>query len=214
MGPPCRGCNVRTIQSAATRRDRITIIHDAVPADVEAYPSSPGLGAIIRNPELRRTFFRTLAADPEARLTLAIADGVIAGRVSIGPSFGRWRTLPQVREIAIEAAREWRRGGLASRLTQAALADPAVEDEILLAFTLPSAWDLEYESLTPLAYARLLAEFLGKFRFRLTGTDEPEVRWERHAALLVRIGARVPPDAVAAFDRARYIDGERRPAAA
>lgn len=200
---------MRTLQTVVTRRGPVTTIHDAAPADVGAYPISPGLCAIIRHPEVQRTCLRRPAADPEARLTLAVANSRIVGRAVVAPSFGRWQTLPAARECGSEVAREWRRTGVATALTQTVLTDPAVEGEILLAFTLPSAWDAEYEGQPPAEYGRLLARAAGGYRFRPTGTDEPEVWFQSHAALLVRIGVRVPADAVAAFEQARY---ERRAA--
>ena len=199
---------MRTLHTVATRRGSITIIHDAVPADVAACTLNPDGWTIIRNPQVLRTFLDRSAADPQARLTLAVADGVIVGRAVVAASFGRWQKLPRVREFAIEAVREWRRTGVASRLMQAALADPAVEDEIILAFTLPSAWDLDYARLSLSNYGRLLAVNASRYGFRRVGTDEPEVMFQLGAALLVRIGARVPSEAVAAFEEARY---ERRP---
>jgi hypothetical protein len=192
-------------QSFRILDDRLTIIHNATPPEIDARAISDGLCSIIRNPQLRRRVYRALAADVQARLTLAVTDGEIVGRAVVAPSFGRWKTLPRVREFAIEVAREWRHTGLAHRLTAAALRDPAAGDEIIVAFTLPSAWDPEHERLTLPEYGRLLIESASRHGFERRSTDEPEVRWQRDAALLVRIGARVPPDAVAAFDRARFV---------
>jgi len=181
----------------------LTVIHAAAPADVAA-PISDGLDSIVHSPTVRRRVFDALAADPRTRLTLAVADGVIVGRVSLGPSFGRWSAVEGVRELAVEVARDRRRDGLGTALLEAALADPAVEDEILLAFALPDAWDARAAGLDDAEYGQMLATFLGRFGFHPVDTDEPEVRCRPGAALLVRVGARVPPAARTAFERARY----------
>src|SRR5262249_3503577 len=154
----------------------------------------------IKNPDTRRRIYRTLAADPRARLTLAVAVDVIVGRAVVAPSFGRWQALPRVREFAIEVARECRHLGIAARLTRAALSDPAGESEIVVAFPLPSAWDAEYERLPPAQYGHLLAAGARRYGFRPTGTDEPELRWQPGGALLVRRGARVPAKTLTAFE--------------
>ena len=181
----------------------LTLLHDVGPADL-TLPISPDLNSIIPSPVVRRKVVQALAADPRARLTIAVADGAIIGRAMVAPSFGRWQSLPRVREFGLEVARGWRRHGVATALMAAALADPAVEEEILLAFTLPAAWDTDSAGLCQRDYGRLLGALVGRAGFRPTGTDEPEVSLQHDAALLVRVGTRVPPAAVAAFEHARY----------
>jgi hypothetical protein len=192
----------------ATARGPVTVIHDAGPPTIDACRISPGLCAILRSPVVRRPFLRALAADPQVRLTLAVAEGVMVGRATVAPAFGRWRRLSQVREFGIEVARDWRRGaGLGLPLARLALADPAVADELLLGFGLPSAWDLAYER-TPLAvYRRRLVALAARLGFQVTETDEPEIAEEPGAVLVVRVGARVGAAARAAFTRARYRPG-------
>ena len=106
---------MRVIQSINTPRGPLTVIHDATPEELAAHDISPRLSSIVRNADIRRSVLHNLAADAEARLTFAAAGGVIVGRASIGPSFGRWRALPRVREFAIEVARGWRLIALARR---------------------------------------------------------------------------------------------------
>lgn len=190
----------------------LMIIHNAMPADVEAYDLSPGLVGLMHSPTVRRKVLRGLAAEPAARLTLAVANGAIVGHVAVASSFGRWLTLPRVREIAFEVAREWRRLGVLTRLLNVAMADPGVEDEILLAFLMPSAWDTGYERLGPLGYRERLTTIGAKHGFRPIATDEPEIGYE--GGLLARIGGCVPRGAVAAFEQARYLGHTERRAAA
>ena len=102
--------------------------------------------------------------------------------------------------------------GVLARLLNVALADPAVEDEILLAFLWPSAWDTAHERLGPAAYRERLIAIGAQHGFRPVGTDEPEIAYE--GGLIVRIGARVPCDAVVTFYRARYLRRPQRRAAA
>ena len=205
---------MRVINTMDTARGPITVIHDAAPADVAAHAIHPGLTSIVRNPAVRQTVLRDLAADPHARLTLAVADGMVIGHFAAGPSFGRWRALPHVREVAFEVARDWRHLGILSRLAAVAVADPAAEDEILVGFLWPSAWDLDYERLGPIAYRKVIVTFAERQGFRLTGTDEPEIAFQQGGGLVVRVGARVPAHAVTDFHRAQYMrDDRHRPAA-
>lgn len=205
---------MRTVSTVATVSAPIRIIHDASIGDVSAFELDPGLTSIIRRPTIRRTILRDLAAAADARLTLAVSEQLIIGHAAAGPSFGRWRELPRVREVAFEVSRAWRHTGIATRMTEVALADPAVEDEIQLAFLWPSAWDTEFAGLTRSAYRDLLTTFVERYGFRPFGTDEPEVMLQAGARLLARIGARVPRGAVAAFTSACYLNGNRRQAAA
>jgi GNAT superfamily N-acetyltransferase len=190
---------IRTLQTA---RGPVALIHDATPATVDALALDPGLNSLVRSPTVRRRVLLALAANPAARLTIAASGGALVGHAGIGPSFGRWAALPRARELAFEVARDWRRQGLLGRLIDAALADPAVEDEIVLAFLWPAAWDLEGTRLQPAAYRDLLMATGARGGFRVVGTDEPELG--HGGALMVRIGARVPAAAVEAFERARY----------
>lgn len=203
---------MRTLELAPTPRGTVRVIHDAAPADVDAYPINPSMSSFVRGPAQRRAVYLALAADPEARVTIAVAEGEIVGRAVVGPSFGRWRALSGVREFAIELAREWRHTGLGEILIRRALADPAAEREIVLAFLLPSAWDLEHEQRSLGGYSAMLQRRAERHGFRPLTTDEPEVRWHEGAALLARTGGRVSRAVREAFEQARFL--ERGPRAA
>ena len=92
------------------------------------------------------------------------------------------------------------------------VADPAVEDEILLAFLWPSAWDVQHVGLQPTSYRAMLSAVGAEHGFRPVGTDEPEIA--RGGGLIPRTGRRVPADAVTAFDGARYLGRTASPVAA
>ena len=203
---------MQELQTMETARGPITIIHDAALVDVEAHEISPGLVSMIRSPIVRRKVLRDLAAAPEARLTLALADGMLIGHVAVTASFGRWLALPHVREIAFEVAREWRRFGILSRLLDVALADPAVEDEILLAFLWPSVWDVEHVGLQPTNYRGMLTAVGMQRGFLPVPTDEPEIA--HGGRLIARSGSRVPATALTAFAGARYLGRTAERAAA
>jgi acetoin utilization protein AcuA len=196
-----------TTLALTTPRGDVTLIPAATPADLDRLAIDPGLSSIVHNPELLRRVLRALAADPRARLVLAVHDGTLIGRAALAPSFGRWQALPNAREYALELARGWRGLGLAGALTRATLDTPIIERELLLAFLMPSAWDAEYEGLSEAVYGARLAGMLQRHRFQPTGTDEPEVRLRQNAALLVRRGTRVSATTLAAFEETRY---ERR----
>jgi hypothetical protein len=192
----------------------VTIIHNASIADVAACEIDPGLNSIIRRTTIRRQILAKLAAAPDARMTLAVSDGRIIGHSAAGPSFGRWLELPHVREVAFEVSRDWRHLGIASIISDRAMADPAVEDEILIGFLWPSAWDTEHARLSRIAYRDLLTRFTERYGFRTIGTDEPEIALQDGGRMIVRIGARVPGRAVTAFMDARYLNRGRHAIAA
>lgn len=186
------------------RRAAVTIIHRAGPAILERYPLSDGLHGITHSQAVRRAVLARLTDDPRARLTLAVADGVVIGWAAVAPSFGRWRLLPTVRELGLEVAREWRPGTTVARaLLATALADPRTEDEVLLAFALPSSWDLAYKPVHPAVYRRMIAMALRRYGFAPIITDDPEVCDVPEAALFLRAGARVPAPVLAAVLEAR-----------
>lgn len=171
----------------------VAIIHPASEAALERYPLSEGLHGITHSQPVRRSVLARLAADPRARLTLVVATDRIVGWAAVAPSFGRWRALPAVREIGLEVAREWRAGTrLARALMATALADPRTEEEVLLAFALPSSWDLTYKRVHPAVYRRMIAMGLRRYGFVPLTTDDPEVCGVPEAALFLRAGARVP----------------------
>jgi hypothetical protein len=205
---------MRTISIHLTANAAVTIIHNASVSDVAEYEIDPGLNSIIRRPIVRRQILNKLAADPVARLTLAVSDGRIIGHSAAGPSFGRWLDLPYVREVAFEVSRDWRHQGIAAKLTDRAMSDPAVEDEILIGFLWPSAWDTEHARLSRIAYRDLLTDFTGRYGFRTIDTDEPEIAFQDGGRMIVRIGARVPRRAVATFMDARYLNRRRQASAA
>ncbi len=174
-------------------RATVAVIHPASLAALERYSLSDGLCGITRSQAVRRSVLARLAADPRARLTLAVADGRIVGWAAVAPSFGRWQALPAVREIGLEVAREWRAGtALARALMATVLADPHSEEEVLLAFALPSSWDLTYKPVHPTVYRRMIAMGLRRYGFVPVVTDDPEVCGVPEAALFLRVGARVP----------------------
>lgn len=171
----------------------VMLIHHAPPTTLDRYPLSEGLHGITHSQAVRRSVLARLAADPRARLTLAVVEGKIVGWVAVAPSFGRWRALPAVREIGLEVAREWRVGAwLARALMTTALADPRTEEEVLLAFALPSSWDLTFKPVRPGVYRRVIAIGLRRYGFVPITTDDPEVRGVPEAGLFLRAGARVP----------------------
>ncbi len=183
----------------------VAIIHPAPPAALDRYPLSEGLHGITHSQTVRRSLLARLASDPRARLTLAVAEGRIVAWAAVAPSFGRWQTLPHVREIGLEVAREWRAGvRLARALLTTVFADPRTEEEVVLAFALPSSWDLAYKRVHPAVYRRMIALGLRRYGFIPITTDDPEVCGVPEAALYLRAGARVPAAALDAVLAARW----------
>src|SRR5688500_22622 len=99
---------MQTTSIISNAEPSVSVIHDATIADLAVLEIDPGLSSLMRSPTVRRTVLRNLAAHPHARLTLAVHDRRIIGHLAVGPSFGRWKDLPYVREVAFEVSRAWR----------------------------------------------------------------------------------------------------------
>jgi len=81
-----------------------------------------------------------------------------------------------------------------------------VESRIVYAVAYAWCWDLEATGLPKADYREILIRHLATFGFREVWTDDPDVLFDPLSIMLVRVGARVPPDARRAFER-RLVEG-------
>jgi len=145
------------------------------------------------------------------RVIAAIEGAEIVGYLTLhkpgtDQRWGRWPFLPVLELGGVEVARGYRRRGIARRLAARALADPPVESRIVYAVAYAWCWDLEATGLPKADYREILIRLLATFGFREVWTDDPDVLFDPLSIMLVRVGARVPPDARRAFER-RLVEG-------
>jgi GNAT superfamily N-acetyltransferase len=170
----------------------------------------PGLGAFFRYARSApvRTFKTIeLILKQEGKALLACLEGTVIGYVVIscfGPDqrWGRGRGVG-MHEVTIEVAREWRGRGLARRLLAAALADPSVEELILIATAYRWCWDPQQPnpgSPDEETYSRRLFKLFDSAGFTRRMTNEPNVAMDPLNFLAVRIGAKVSPERVRRFE--------------
>ncbi len=174
-------------------------------------------GAIVKSARLPATMRANLGAG--GSVLAALAGETLVGYATTVPvaalsspeaaPLDRWHDLPHALELgAIEVARAARRNGIATALLRSLQRWPDVERWILLAHAVASHWDVDGTGLGWQPYRAMLVRLLARAGFALRATDDPEVREHWLHFLAVRVGAAVPPAAVAAMV-ARLIMNER-----
>lgn len=172
----------------------------AVPSLVSRLDAHPQLVSFARTPEREKQLLRTIAEDPESNLSLAHTPaGVIVAQVSIVPAEGRWADLPEVYEVGIEVARDWRAAGIGPQLLKFAFERKTIERMIVLALGLSWHWDLEGEGLSVGGYRDMLARLFATVGFHEERTDDPEINHAEGNILLVRAGSLVDHDVYEEF---------------
>jgi len=131
--------------------------------------------------------------------------GVIVASLVLSTSVDWWRDLNGVYKLSIQTSRDWRRLGIVRQLVDFCVRAPWIEHLILLAMGLDWHWDLQGTGLDAGGYSDLLRKLLLPAGFREVHTSEPNVALHASNLLLVRVGARVPPERQAALDEALFI---------
>lgn len=183
--------------------------------ELNELPTAEGIGAFSGYSPKGRDYQREALihlAEAGGRMVAALDGAEILGYVTLlkpGPDqrWGRWPFLPVLELGGVEVARGHRRQGLARRLVTLALADPLIESRILYAVASAWCWDLEALGLSKSDYRAMLTGLLGAFGFREVWTNDPDVLLDSANVMLVRVGARVPPDVRRAFER-RLLEGQ------
>lgn len=177
----------------------------------------PGLGVFFRYASTAaRWTFSTIgyALDHGGTAFLACLGNTVVGYVVLSrPAEDQpWGSIPDlaVREVSVEVAREWRARGLAGRLFAAVLAEPDVENLILVATAYRWCWDLDEHDCSRLdgtAYSRRLLALFAAAGFSQKRTNEPNVAMDPRNFLAVRVGGRVPADRVRRFEATLFVPG-------
>ncbi|MED1873091.1 N-acetyltransferase [Brevibacillus borstelensis] len=185
------------------------LVEGPVPADrLAAMRFDDGLKAF-RIPEEQHKALVEIAALPEGRIVL-IRDGdlVLGYATFLYPDpMERWSQarLPDLLELgAIEVSQSIRAGGVAKALLEVAFSDDALEDYIVITTEYYWHWDLKGTGLDVWQYRKVMEKVMGSAGMVWMATDDPEICSHPANCLMARIGKRVPPESVAAFDAMRF----------
>lgn len=151
-----------------------------------------------------------IADDEKSKVVTAQLGGEIVGYVTFHPpdEFERWSAGPkQVLELgAIEVAPCVRQYGIAKKMLEAAFADPAMEDYIVLSTEYYWHWDLDGSGLHVWEYREVMRKVMEHVGLAVVDTDEEEILSHAANMLMVRYGKNVPAGAVSAFEALLFME--------
>jgi acetoin utilization protein AcuA len=178
------------------------------PEQLAAMRFDEGLKAF-RPPEQQHRALVEIAALPEGRIIVAREVDLVLGYVTfLHPDpLERWSQakLPDLLELgAIEVSAKVRGGGVAKKMLQVAFADDAMEDYIVITTEYYWHWDLKGTGLDVWEYRKVMEKVMGSVGMTWMATDDPEICSHPANCLMARIGKRVPPESIAAFDAMRF----------
>ncbi|MFY0544600.1 N-acetyltransferase [Brevibacillus sp. H7] len=150
-----------------------------------------------------------IAALPEGRIIVAREEDLVLGYVTFlyPDPMERWSQarLPDLLELgAIEVSHVARAGGVGKAMLQVSFADDAMEDYIVITTEYYWHWDLKGTGLDVWQYRKVMEKVMGSVGMVWMATDDPEICSHPANCLMARIGKRVPPESVAAFDAMRF----------
>ncbi|TRY27154.1 GNAT family N-acetyltransferase [Brevibacillus sp. LEMMJ03] len=162
-----------------------------------------------RVPEEQHKALVEIAALPEGRIIVAREEELVLGYVTFlyPDPLERWSQaqLPDLLELgAIEVSQAVRGGGVAKTMLQVAFADDAMEDYIVITTEYYWHWDLKGTGLDVWQYRKVMEKVMGSVGMVWMATDDPEICSHPANCLMARIGRRVPPESIAAFDAMRF----------
>jgi acetoin utilization protein AcuA len=201
-----------------TSRGYVTIQHRCPAGNLARLKMAPGLGIFFHShTDQQQEALVKIADMPDGWVTVARRGNLLVGYVTFHPPspYVRWGKWPghELLELGgIEVDRDWRGNGIAHRLLQVALADPVVEDLIIISTGMHWYWDTEGTGLTTSDYRAMLATIFSRHGFARYRTDEPNVVSYMGDVLVARIGARVPAGRVEAFRASLFEDDQAPPA--
>ncbi|WP_419877294.1 N-acetyltransferase [Brevibacillus centrosporus] len=177
-------------------------------SELASYRFDDGLKAF-RIPEQQHQALIEIADLPEGRIIVAREDDLVLGYVTfLHPDpLERWSQakLPDLLELgAIEISHLIRAGGVAKKLLEVSFADDAMEDYIIITTEYYWHWDLKGTGLDVWQYRKVMEKVMGSVGMVWMATDDPEICSHPANCLMARIGKRVPPESVEAFDGMRF----------
>lgn len=208
-----------------TPRGPLTVRRRCPVALIDSLTADEGFGNILRPSRAKATFQR-IAAIPDGNVTLATtADGLIAGYVMISRpaptrwqqrvTHDRWQQCEAIHELgSIEVSKNFRRLGIAERLMEVAMGDPAYRAAIVVAEGIRWHWDLATAGGNAFIYRDRLLELLKRYGFEEFGTDDPDVRADPANVLVARIGPDCEQEHIQHFHGLRHVSRRNLPPSA
>jgi acetoin utilization protein AcuA len=199
-----------------TPRGRVRVRTRAQPSFIASLRLDEGMGifAAPHYPSSReKKALERIAAREDSNIILAYTDdGVIVGFVVIAPPsqaerWGELSGLGLVEAMAIEVSRDWRGMGIADKMMECGLRDPAIDDKIVICTGYTWHWDLEGSGLSKEDYRRMLLRYLEKAGFMYYETDEPNVCLDAANFFTARVGPRVDEELYRRFEGLLFRDG-------
>jgi acetoin utilization protein AcuA len=177
-------------------------------ATLASYHFDEGLKAF-RIPEMQHKALIEIADLPEGRIIVAREKDHVLGYVTFlyPDPLERWSQakLPDLLELgAIEISHVVRAGGVAKKLLEVSFMDDAMEDYIIITTEYYWHWDLKGTGLDVWQYRKVMEKVMGSVGMSWMATDDPEICSHPANCLMAKIGKRVPPESVAAFDAMRF----------
>ncbi|MBO8163725.1 MAG: GNAT family N-acetyltransferase [Brevibacillus sp.] len=192
-----------------TVADRRLLIEGPVePENLAAMRFDEGLKAF-RIPEEQHRALVEIAGLPEGRIIVAREDDLVLGYVTfLHPDpLERWSQarLDDLLELgAIEVSPKVRSGGVGKAMLRVAFMDDAMEDYIVISTEYYWHWDLKGTGLDVWQYRKVMEKVMGSAGLSWMATDDPEICSHPANCLMARIGRRVKPESIAAFDAMRF----------
>ncbi len=180
--------------------------------EIRQYDFSPRFGfhAHYRSLYTRRLSLENNAAQPDANVTLALAENRLIvgfGVLTYPESDERWSQLNSqiMMEVkAIEVGSTWRSQGLAKNILGLLVGHPMVEEKIAYMVGYSWTWDLDGTKKTAQQYRRMLIRLFEPFGFMEYQTNEPNICLKAENIFMGRVGGNVSPDVQNAFKWLRF----------
>jgi acetoin utilization protein AcuA len=195
-------------QSMTVNGRKLTIEGPVTGETLASFQFDEGLKAF-RVPELQHKALIEIADLPEGRVIIARENDLVLGYVTFlyPDPLERWSQakLPNLLELgAIEISQAARRGGVAKKLLAVSFQDEYMENYIIITTEYYWHWDLKGTGLDVWQYRKVMEKVMGSAGLMWMATDDPEICCHPANCLMVRIGKRVPPESVEAFDAMRF----------
>ena len=194
------------------RPDNIRVRSFCSAGDIDSltFNSQFGTHAQYKSLYTKKESLEQIAAQPDANVTLAIADEQIIvgfGVLAYPEPSERWAALqPRVMmEVkAIEVARHWRSKNIAGRILQALTGEPQIEEKIVYMVGYSWTWDLDGTRKTAQQYRQMLIRLFEPFGFIEYQTNEPNICLKAENLFMGRVGKRVDESTGQAFKWLRF----------
>jgi acetoin utilization protein AcuA len=158
----------------------------------------------------KRDTLEEIAQQPDTNLVLALdgSDTIIGfGVLAYPDTTERWSDLGpdiMIEVKAIEVARSWRSGKIASSMLEMVLNHPLIEDKIAYMVGYSWTWDLEETEKTAEQYRGMLIRLFEPQGFQLYKTNEPNICLRPENLFICRIGKNISEAVLIRFKWLRF----------